>query len=844
MEEKKSEKVSIELNVDDIDTSKKKENETIELSTEKSEKEEIKPIIQKSQFEQYIISAYMSLQSQEKKMEIKIKDCLNDLEKSLYYIQNNEIIKINKNIIDKLKRITKHQNLNILLLIGKIYIVLMHKENLFNPESYDDILLITFLNEVINLHEILKETSLNLKFERGSVFFFKKIIDNFKLLEEQKEVIEEIILNNENKHIKSKIDTDSFNDMIHSLYENLINQENLFEQYKVILENKDNILGCIVNSDINENNSFEAYLDLGKIFLIFLFNQLYIINIQMKSNYQSKKVLFNGEEDEKKTFEFIDSMKYKISFDEDIDNCRKELILLIMRYVEKYRKIINLDIQHLLFNLLKNIYLFYYNFKDKKTKIKYDEFLSEILINICSFQKEEEYVEIPKHFMKYILKSEREEDLNLKEQILKKINLLKSNPSYNFETVYISNSIPKYDYLEIDDTEIQIGLFNKKEIYAGENYSFYVELENKFSLFEMSWFIEENDINFNIVNVNNHKEILKFECLSSFDSPCKIILFFNEPTILKITFDNSYSWFTSKIIKFKYNIFIPESPYSLFRKSIIRVLKNIIYEQDNLNNYEEHLNKIILVKIGDKNKAFNCGNVINNIYKMEKLKNEKKILSFKIFIDKKNSKFYDEKYNKIDLTQEHFETYIESLNIDSENINIISLINLSDDNIQINDIKEILGFIPEFKYTKLIEKIIFFSSNIVTACLLYDLYNQILNQEQIYDIIIHINYINITGFQINIYQEGEIENNPINLKLDNNENIEKNAEIISKYVNDSKDKGFKIVLSSNDNTSQKLGQVIEEKISNEQKENCVIIITEDNYLNEVYKISQVLFIDE
>ena len=242
-------------------------------------------------------------------MEIKIKDCLNDLEKSLYYIQNNEIIKINKNIIDKLKRITKHQNLNILLLIGKIYIVLMHKENLFNPESYDDILLITFLNEVINLHEMLKETSLNLKFERGSVFFFKKIIDNFKLLEEQKEVIEEIILNNENKHIKSKIDTDSFNDMIHSLYENLINQENLFEQYKVILENKDNILGCIVNSDINENNSFEAYLDLGKIFLIFLFNQLYIINIQMKSNYQSKKVLFNGEEDEKKKFEFLNLIK-------------------------------------------------------------------------------------------------------------------------------------------------------------------------------------------------------------------------------------------------------------------------------------------------------------------------------------------------------------------------------------------------------------------------------------------------------------------------------------------------------------------------------------------------------
>ena len=167
---KNSENFSIELNEEDIETSKKKENINIIIST--NELEQIKPIIKKSDFEKYIINAYISLQSQEKRSEIKINECYNNLEKALYYIQNNQLIQINKNIIDKLKRICKHQKLNLLLIIGKIYIVLLHKENLFNPNSYDDILLITFLNEVINLHEILKETSLNLKFERGSVFFF------------------------------------------------------------------------------------------------------------------------------------------------------------------------------------------------------------------------------------------------------------------------------------------------------------------------------------------------------------------------------------------------------------------------------------------------------------------------------------------------------------------------------------------------------------------------------------------------------------------------------------------------------------------------------------------------
>jgi hypothetical protein len=105
--------------------------------------------------------------------------------------------------------------------------------------------------------------------------------------------------------------------------------------------------------------------------------------------------------------------------------------------------------------------------------------------------------------------------------------------------------------------------------------------------------------------------------------------------------------------------------------------------------------------------------------------------------------------------------------------------------------------------------------------------------------------MNINGYQISIYQDYEILNNTINLKCDNNDNnIEINAEIISKYINDSKNKSFKIILSSNDNTSKKLGQILEEKISNEQKENCKIIISEENYLDQLNDISQILFIDE
>ena len=105
--------------------------------------------------------------------------------------------------------------------------------------------------------------------------------------------------------------------------------------------------------------------------------------------------------------------------------------------------------------------------------------------------------------------------------------------------------------------------------------------------------------------------------------------------------------------------------------------------------------------------------------------------------------------------------------------------------------------------------------------------------------------MNVNGYQISIYQDYEILNNTINLQCDKNDNnIEINSDIISKYINDSKNKSFNIILSSNYNTSKKLGQILEEKISNEQKENCKIIISDENYLDKLNDISQILFIDE
>ena len=232
--------------------------------------------------------------------------------------------------------------------------------------------------------------------------------------------------------------------------------------------------------------------------------------------------------------------------------------------------------------------------------------------------------------------------------------------------------------------------------------------------------------------------------------------------------------------------------------------------------------------------------------KIQKLREENKIIFCNIYIETLNKKFFDEKINSFDLNKKNFEIYLEKLILDNEKIYLINLFNINNKNIQINNIKEILGFIPELKNFQ--SNLTYFSFNISIVELIYDLYNLMINEEDI-DIIIHINYIKINGYQISIFQNNELYNiKEILNDFENTNDIEKNNEIIANYINNKKENNIKIFISScdsDDNLCQNLGKTIENKILDVQKKNCKIIIREGKkYLNEIYNFSSILFIDE
>ena len=170
-----------------------------------------------------------------------------------------------------------------------------------------------------------------------------------------------------------------------------------------------------------------------------------------------------------------------------------------------------------------------------------------------------------KQLLNYLLKEGNE---TLKGKINHRLESNGKNLNIELEKNEITdNSLIEYDVLNLYDFNLKTGYPLYTRIEAGSKFFKYIEVENKNSLVYIGYSIEYYNIDFHLLkycaNINqelndddnlndNFVEIVKFE--RSGETPVKIILFVKEPGIYKIIFDNSFSWFTQKEVKYRINI--------------------------------------------------------------------------------------------------------------------------------------------------------------------------------------------------------------------------------------------------------------------------------------------------
>ena len=579
----------------------------------------IKPKVQQSKFELYIVNAYKKLvgyterkpESESPKLDkkaqkaqleeaekININACEIELRKALEEIESVQNISLNKNIIDKTSRIYKRNKINLSLLIGEIYIQLMNKKNLFGrlnqKDSLNKNIIISFINELINMNSLLKDTYLCIKYDNALFNFLQNIIKEIAFDSEQLNEINIVLQEHKNRKDSIKLNTKSSKDLLDSLNQALNKQNSLYGQYKVVLDNSEEIINLINAANLNDQSEIDNYSNLGILFLKLFFGKKCILlsdkNTDEKDKEKDKiniKKLFDGFDDNSHgNINVILGEKFFVDYESDLEPLRVELCEIIIKFIEKFKTLSNiLDFQFILFVLLKRIYFYYFD--------KFEEAITplfvQILINLCLFKDEKINPVI--QFINELLNSKNEQDETFKELLKKKIEEAKNIADFNFNPKdNLNGNLEKIqnEIIYVEEPNLNLGFFTDAEIESGDTLALYVELSKPFGFIDLTLIVKYYDINFTVTNLSEGKVIYQEKKLKS-DKGLKLNLFFTKPGIFKFEFDNSYSWVRNKNISYNISTFYPQCPTILENKVSISKYQEIL---NNVKKMEE--NKLIM----------------------------------------------------------------------------------------------------------------------------------------------------------------------------------------------------------------------------------------------------------
>ena len=281
---------------------------------------------------------------------------------------------------------------------------------------------------------------------------------------------------------------------------------------------------------------------------------------------------------------------------------------------------------------------------------------------------------------------------------------------------------------------------------------------------------------------------------------------------------------------------------------------------------------MLLIKINEKNKVYNCVNVKDNLEAINSLMKKNYLSMLSLFIkikDEKNeqdkSYFYcysKEKKELIEneLTQEIFENALNKL-LENENasltvVNLYVINNNLVSNINYSNlpIRKLLGFEPMSTGANNDSKILYFVQSLNQAQLLYCIYKQINNNELVDEVLL-LNYNKYSGYQIGIFDTDEIlDNNECFNGLNKKANLEEDVNILFegiKKLDLSEERKILVVIcpsideKENEIVPEKIEEKLKENLEKEEngKKNICVIKADNDFIKEMKKYSHIFYLD-
>ena len=527
--------------------------------------------------------------------------------------QNNNFI-LNSNIIDKISRIIERNFININILISKIFNILLTEENI-PLLSDNPTILINLSNQIMLILEIIKSCDNYNELTQKSINYMKYLITNSEkyLSPEQTDIItnlqnvlnEKIVSpaytnfkNNFEKEILALCKGETIEEKekgLENLNSYFYKLNSLNEQFELLCQYGQDIIKGIISKP--NPSLIDVYFKLSYFFISFLYNFKY--KIKLSPNENSTNI--NIDENVKKINEqyyILDSMEENIELTENfyvtkfhgkeyhnmkfLDKTLYELDEM-KNILSKYTSIFTLCVsilnclilfqdsfksQFACFLMLKRLYFIF-----PKYRKELEDLITTSLINLICFDEEivSESKEPYESFLLYLLQNGDEDLKNkLKERILKKKELIKIDYLQKANEVKLEQINVESDIIYLSDFNLHIGCPINIDIPAGDEEEKLIEIKYPNSLLYIGFNLPYYDINFHLIkycpNINNselandkneikvqYEEHRFFYEIFSLEKTqgAKIILFIKSPGIYKALFDNKYSWFKSKLLRFR-----------------------------------------------------------------------------------------------------------------------------------------------------------------------------------------------------------------------------------------------------------------------------------------------------
>ena len=555
--------------------------------------------------------------------ESNISNCYNQLLKAYNELPNyiekiknseNKAFILNFSILEKIDRLIQRNYININILLSKILYTILNASN-FEFLSDDSKTLIYLTNISINILELISAYELYHNFiKRISTFlnFLKNDADKY-LNDEQLNIIENI-----HKNLGEKIYSNEYitfgnvyqkeiiiyfgKESLNEKDKGIINLNNYFFRLKSLNEQFD--LLCIygyliLNAIMNKQNPsyIELYYKTADFMLSFVYNFYYIIKLEKNINndfntnnyYLSDNIDLNNILNYKdiqiekyenynnpenlnflsdKKFELDEQKSFLLSYT-NIFSLSSTLVSYLMIYESSF------NCQYISYLIIKRLYFIFPQFRDK-----IEDLLPIILINLITFKKDQIKIQDNSYilFLRYLLiKGEK----SLKEKLQTRLNVqnLDEDTSKELKDENIDNINAEYDNIFLNEYNLRIGCPMNIEILAGYTEEKIMEINYPNSIIFISFNTVGMNITFRLLKfcplINENEGDKHFYEIFNIEKTegSKIILYVKNPGIYKLIFDNKYSWFNAKTIRYRISI-MKEMNDNVNKEDIINTKEN------------------------------------------------------------------------------------------------------------------------------------------------------------------------------------------------------------------------------------------------------------------------------